>query len=205
MKVYKNFLTKQEIGQLINYKNSQPISSTKYTETGEIKALHTNINYDKDGVVKNILHEKLDQIFAGYSVDTGSFLESITPYGLHVDTNRYHAKTVGSTRLKKINHSQTLLIPLDENLNFETIIFDHHTQELDKEKLKKLPNIQQDLKFDCDHLSNLDSEIIKKIKIVGIYKWQKGDLLAWPREQLHCSNNFRKYANSKQALVIFID
>ena len=55
-------------------------------------------------------------------------------------------------------------------------------------------------------LNHIDQDLLKKISIDSVYKWEKGKMIAWHRNYLHTSDNFKNTGMKKKlALVIFLN
>lgn len=206
MKIYNNFLSHIDLKIITDYKNLQPISVKKFLQDGNLKAVHRNLSFDIDNTMRDILFPKIKNIFPNFKIDTGSFLESHVPYSLHIDTNKFHAKS-GATVIKNKKYNISLLLPLSENFGSKTVFFDYYCEMFNKEQvlndLKKFPNVEKNFLY--THVPEIDKEIIKKLRIEYIYEWKIGDCIVWPRDQLHMATSYTTSNKKKEAIVIFID
>ena len=185
----ESFLDDHEIEMLLKFYSTLP---KKLNAGGEKKAYTTGFPI-KTIPVKNFI-SRLKNVFGDFNVTVSMFLEEFIPWSVHSDYPKQDK-----------NPYYALLIPLDYN-NTHTIIFNElGIDENWKDKLSnesKYKYTDQQLKL----LSHIDSDLLKKLSIDKVCKWQKGKMIAWHRNYLHTSDNFPMGGlEQKTALVLFLN
>jgi hypothetical protein len=207
-----NFISIDEVDQLINYFKNQPYTATNYTEVdlkNVVKTKYKNSNYDqKNSLVYNILHDKINSIVGDHQMSHGSLLESHYPFQIHVDT----LEQFDTNNFYNLNQTDqylniALLISLNEHPSFNTVFFDLDTPKLvvpdnPPDELSLVSQLYPDLKF--DHHNPIQNAFIKQLTITDVYRWKAGSAVIWPRSQVHCSSNFYGHGLIKNALVLFL-
>ena len=187
-----SFLDEQELLGLSKYYQKLPKA---YNSGDEKKAYTTGFPW-ADLPMKKI-NDKVEQVFGKCNVGVSMFLEEFEPWGVHTDFLQ------GGDNVPYY----AVLIPLDfEDKPTHTIIFDQQATDSDwKEKLTNKthhPYTDKDLNL----LDHIDNDLLDKLSIDNTFKWEKGKLIAWHRNFLHTSDNFKATGmNRKIALVLFLN
>ena len=102
-----------------------------------------------------------------------------------------------------------VLIPLLEDPEFRTIVFDVHSQE-DLGMGEPLPEQYLTGKNDLDlgwftHMEESARSQIPKFSVDKIFNWKLGNMITWPRTKLHASTDFSKFGLCKKFVILWID
>lgn len=197
--IFENFLNTSNLKILYDYYKDRSYVETERGIKNKFLEYHitSDISYE-------LLHDSIEKILPGHAFDTGSYKESIAPYGLHVDSFDQHDK-IGAmlgldNRVDYTPYNAAVLIPLVEDKNFKTISFNifsnRNVTDYEKHKLT-VANI---LTLD-DVLHDTKARFLP---IDKVFTWRLGDAFVWPRNQLHMSNNFIRYNLTKKFLILFL-
>ena len=185
------FLDKQEVQALSKFYQTLPKTINSGSEN---KAYTTGFPW-ASMPIKSIKN-KLENVFSTVNVTVAMFLEEYIPWGVHTDYFKDDKSPF-----------YAVLIPLEfEDKDTHTIIFNEQATAKNW-KLKLTTDIgyeytEQQLSL----LNHIDQELLKKISIDSVYKWEKGKMIAWHRNYLHTSDNFKDTGMKKKiALVIFLN
>ena len=213
---YPNLLSSEETDQILSWLENRPYTKEKYApgpdSTDILHYRNKNIDFHlPDSVVRQIVFPKLSELLQvpDLTPTHSAFLESHYPFSLHVDTVKtFENKQFSSTNGQ--SNDRAVLIALNESVNFQTIFFDLHADDLDQ-YYEKIPNMIPDLPApmydnvnDLGHLPNKARNLLQHYGIdraEGV-TWKKGMALSWSRQQMHCSSNFYN-KGIKQALIMF--
>jgi len=189
-----SFLTYDEVDILLKFYSILP----KTLNYGNDKKAYTT-GFDLDTLDKTPIKNfktRLTNIIGQHKVTVSMFLEEFEPWTVHSDYHKADNKPY-----------YALLFPLDyENKDTHTITFNELGIEEDYKK-----NLLEESGYDYDQkqlrlLSHVDQQLLKKLTIDKIFKWQKGNMIAWHRSLLHCSDNFLLDGPQKKtALVLFLN
>ena len=187
-----SFLNEREVVELTKYYQKLPKT---YNSGSEKKAYTTGFPWQDLPMKK--LKNRLEDLFGDFKVGTSMFLEEFSPWGVHTDFYQGEDKVP----------YYAVLIPLDhEDKSTHTIIFQQEATNRDwKENLKEnTGHVYSDNELEL--LSHIDKDLLEKLSIDKILKWEKGKLIAWHRNFLHTSDNFtRTGMNKKTAMVLFLN
>ena len=187
----ESFLDIREIELLLKFQETLP----KTLNSGATKKAYTTGFPIETIPIKNFI-PRLKNVFGDFNVTVSMFLEEFIPWVVHSDYSNTDKKPY-----------YALLIPLDcENKNTHTVIFNElGIDDNWKDKLIDQSGYEysdQQLKL----LSHIDKDRLRKLSVDNVYKWQKGNLIAWHRKFLHTSDNFHiDNLKKKTALVLFIN
>jgi hypothetical protein len=187
-----SFLSHDEVKLLLKFYSILP----KTLNYGSEKKAYTT-GFDLDDLDKTPIKNfktRLTNVFGQHKVTVSMFLEEFDPWTVHSD---YHKADK--------NPYFAVLIPLAYDNDTHTIIFNESgVKEQWKENL-----IDTGFAYEPNHLrllSHVDEEILTKLSIKKIYKWNKGNMIAWHRSLLHASDNFPVNGTKKKtALVLFLN
>jgi len=156
--------------------------------------------YDPTDVLGTILKPKLDQLFENYHVAEVVYQELHLPWDIHCDHNRDNCHG---------RPWQSVLIPF-ENLDCSTVIFEqtwagNHFWQY-KQTAEKVSE-PVDLDFWNNRLDHCWPEDREFLTLKYVSKgWSRGNLLSFPRNQLHSSDNFhRRISHPKTFLQVLLD
>ena len=186
-----SFIDSDEIEILKKFYGALP---KRLNDGGEKKAYTTGFPYNTLPLKK--LKAKLTDVFGDFTVTVAMFLEEYKPWNVHTD---YHK---GDS-----DPYYAILIPLDyEDKNTHTIIFNEIATDKDwKTKLqtkKNYPYSEAEYKL----LAHVDKNLLEKLTIDKVCKWEKGKLIPWHRKLAHPSDNFiQDNITRKIALVLFLN
>ena len=185
-----NFLDNDEL-QLI--KKLCDIIPNKENSGDEFKA-YTN-GFDFKFLPSTIKNKIQKQIGGGHSVTVSMILKEFDPWSIHTD---YSKKDV-------FKPSWALLIPIDFSNVTHTVVFPQKEKESFQQfkKNNKKTNYQY-TKTQLDLLSHISQDNLSYVSSPIFYQWKIGKLIAWKRDLLHTSDNFKtKKDDYKIALVAF--
>ena len=187
----ESFLSQEEVNMVLEFYNVLP----KHLNTGKTKKAYTT-GFDLEDIPVENFTARLKNVLGDFKVTTAMILEEFVPWSVHTDyfkpdTTPFYA----------------VLIPLDyKDKNTHTIIFDQLGNKKDWQE-----NLKEDLNYKYNSnesklLSHIDKDILNKLTVDKIYKWQKGNMIAWHRNYLHSSDNFVEGGlDRKIALVLFLN
>lgn len=215
---YPDFITREEGCQILECLRDKEYTKekTRVTYNGETLIVYKNKNLDlelEDGCVAKIITPKIMKL-VGRLPKSSALLESHHPFGLHVDTvTTFVNKDIDSEcdfpETNLFFDNLAFLIPLTEDKDQQTILFDFYSDDLDLDRPKdKLPYALPTPVYDGVHdLGNLDSEDRHllhhyNITVSDCFTWKIGHAFTWPRNQLHCAGKYFQ-SDLKQALVLF--
>ena len=185
------FLDKQEVQALSKFYQTLPKTINSGSEN---KAYTTGFPW-ASMPIKSIKN-KLENVFSTVNVTVAMFLEEYIPWGVHTDYFKDDKSPF-----------YAVLIPLEfEDKDTHTIIFNEQATSKDW-KFNLLTDIGYEYtEHELTLLNHIDQELLKKISIDSVYKWEKGKMIAWHRNYLHTSDNFKNTGMKKKlALVIFLN
>jgi len=186
-----SFLDEQELVALSKFYQTLP----KTINSGEEKKAYTTGFPWASMPIKSVKN-KLENVFSTVNVTVAMFLEEYIPWGVHTDYFKDDRTPF-----------YAVLIPLEfEDKDTHTIIFNEQATSKDW-KIKLLTDTGYEYtEHELDLLNHIDQELLKKISIDSAYKWEKGKMIAWHRNYLHTSDNFKDTGMKKKlALVIFLN
>ena len=186
-----DFMTEQEISTLLEFYTTLP----KTLNTGGDKKAWTTGFPIKSIPLRNF-KSRVKKVFGKCNITLSMFLEEFKPWTVHSDwfnqdNKPYYACLIPLEFGEKVTH---------------TVVFNELGVERNwREKLttdKKYNYTKKELEL----LSHVDPDILGKISVDKFYKWKKGELIAWHRKLLHCSDNFLVGGlEQKTALVMFLN
>ena len=152
---------------------------------------------------------KLAQTLGAHHFTGGHWMDSYSPFTLHVDTIASYADRDIPVYESDLHKNIGVLIPLSEHEHFQTIFFDYSLrsfadQDLDGIAQSDSPDLSAEFMQLVDHHDAACYEKIKKLKLDQVVNWKLGSVFCWPRDRLHCSSNFEKYNLHKQAVVLWL-
>ena len=209
-KVYKNVLDQKTIDAINRFFDSTiATESNEYLE-GAVECInkHTDVQDTNSFLGKILLPKIRKAVGKNIEIDMSSRKSSIIPYGTHTDS---HYRKGWENIPRFIGDDDTelhlsILIPLAQDPAFRTVtfnIFDFEyegmSSTLPSEWLTSYNNLDP-----LDFLHCVNPDDITKLPVDIDYTWSIGDIVVWPREQLHSSVDFRRYGkSSKEFIIIF--
>jgi len=209
-KIFNNVFSPDEISQLINFYSALPISNTRYYPNGELVRHMKNSEYNlQDQLPYKILNPKLRNILGDHCFTGGHWMDSYSPFRLHIDNISSYNQQGIPVFNSPLHQNIGVLIPLCEHQHFQTIFFDYLLDTFELNFLHKIyspsnSELSEEFMNLVDHHSSEECNRIKKFKLDCVLDWKIGSVLSWPRNQIHCSSNFKKYNLNKQAIVLWL-
>lgn len=160
---------------------------------GEVFHAYTN-GFDYN-VLPPSIKQKIEDQIGKHTATQCMILKEYDPWGIHTDYRKNDVNTPTWAILIPIefsNETHTVVFAETENISFENFKNNnskkHYTYT--EQQLGQLKHIShEDLQYVSEPIS---------------YKWEPGKLIAWKRNYLHCSDDFKKTKDSyKNALVVF--
>lgn len=142
---------------------------------------------EKGTDARNKLQKKLSQLLPGHQINFAAYVEQHKPNQLHYDS---YGGPFGIT----------CIIPLLEynGDTDQTLVFDHFSREgenlkslltkLQEEIKNSVPKFKHTHKYKLDHCSH--DSIINDTALIGVFPYRQGNMVAFDRRLLHCSNNW---------------
>ena len=186
-----SFFDTKEIDALLAYYKTLP----KTLNSGDEKKAYTT-GFPWQDLPINAIKNKIQKKFPDSNITVSMFLEEFIPWTVHTDYFKND---------KVPNYA--LLFPLEyENKDTHTIIFHQQATTKDwKTKLDKSTGYTYTVE-QKRLLDHIDKDLLSKLSIDKVYKWQKGKMIAWHRKFLHTSDNFANSGmKNKIALVLFMN
>jgi hypothetical protein len=207
---YSNVLAPDEITQLIDYFNSKEYSKENYKDTVHGHLLRYRNKHSEyeiaDSAVRSILYPKVLSIIGEHGIDGGMLLESHYPFGLHIDSwtddifpgKKMHVKN-------QLFANKSIMFPLVSSKKFNTVFFDYYSDTiLDFPNEGNCQNTDFFINnIDLSHFTQSQRNFVADKSISGVFEWEAGSVVVWPRNQLHCSGNFYNSGLIKTAIILF--
>lgn len=164
----------------------------KKNSGNEFKA-HTN-GFEFD-LLPSTLKNKIQTLIGKHTASVTMILKEYTPWVIHTD---YPKNDV-------FKPSWAILIPLDFSNDTHTVIFPQKEKNSFQEyKQKNKKTNYQYNQTELTLLSHIPHDDLNYVSDPIFYKWQIGKLIAWKRDLLHTSDNFKHQNDDyKIALVAF--
>jgi len=201
--IFENVFSLEEINLLRQDQHTRPNS-----QSGDSN-LVKNIDYHKPySRAYKIIKPKLDKIIGpDHQFTNGCYREATKPYATHIDNYAFHAPFYSFEGAKK--YSCAVLIPLLEDPEFRTIVFDVHSHE-DLGMGQPLPEKFLTGHNDLDpawfsHIEEPARSQISKFTVDKVFNWKLGNMITWSRTQLHASTDFSKFGLCKKFVILWID
>jgi len=209
-KIFDNVFTTLEIDQLIDFYSTLPITNTRHYPNGELVRQMKNSEYNlSDQVPYKILKSKLTSVLGEHCFTGGHWMDSYSPFRLHIDNISSYDKQGIPVFESPLHQNIGVLIPLCEHKHFQTIFFDYMLDTFEHDFSNEVytpgdTELSPEFMELVDHHTAEECNHIKKFKLNCVLDWKIGSVLTWPRNQLHCSSNFKKYNLNKQAIVLWL-
>lgn len=203
--IHTDVFTLEEINLLRQDQNSRAVA-VRETNTN---VHNKNLDYHlPNSIVHKIVKPKLDRLFGtDHEFSTGAYKEAWTPYATHVDNWDFHRHHYSFTDNKQ-KYNCAVLIPLSEDPEFRTVIFDAHSDAdlgMGQPLPEKFLTSSNDLNLNWfTHIKEPTRQQIPKLALDKVFNWKIGNLVIWARSALHCSSDFAKFGLCKRFIVIFI-
>lgn len=185
-----SFLTDIEVNTLLKFYGT----FEKQLNSGDNKMAYTSGFKIANTPVKDF-QSRLHNIFGEFNVTVSMFLEEFDPWSVHTDFLKADKKPYFA-----------VLIPLEYDNDTHTVVFNEVGTS---NEWKQTLGEKTGFSYDQDHLkllSHVDRNLLTKLSIRKIYKWKKGNIIAWHRSLLHSSDNFKINGTEKKtALVLFLN
>lgn len=202
-KVYKNFIPRNLINNIVEYYDQQPALLT------ETNIINKNLEYHlPENFIFKELNPYMNQILGpDHEFSTGAYKSSSKPYIIHVDSRSQHDAYPDCISFDRgiIRQNKAVLIPLVEGPMFRTITFKNWSNfNPTREDITNAMSIEKNqlIAEDFDHDRLFDG--INYLSVDMDYQWHIGDILIWDRNQWHISSNFWKYQVKKTFLILFM-
>jgi hypothetical protein len=209
--VFSNVFDPTEINTLIEFYDELPISNVRYHDDGEIFRTMKHSQYNlQEQAAYQILHPKISAVLGPHQFSGGHYMDSHLPFQLHVDSISAYEHRDVEIFDAPAQQNRGVLIPLSENTHFHTMFFEHYTDRFDMPDLEHMlaetpaPDLIEPWVELMDHHDRRWCDLISRLTLDCVAEWHIGDVISWPRNQLHCSSNFAKHGLTKQAIVIWI-
>jgi hypothetical protein len=209
--VFTNVFDAAELQCLIEFYDSMPIINSRHDEHDRVIRHMKNSQYNlEDTDPYKILHPKLQAILGQHEFSGGHYMDSHLPFKLHVDSISAYEHNGVKIFDAPAQQNKGVLIPLIQGPHFHTIFFEHYLDRFVFDDLENMlcntvpPSQDPDWFGLMDHHSPDWFNCIRRLTIDRVVNWQLGDVICWPRNQVHCSSNFSKHGLTKQAIVLWI-
>lgn len=210
-RIYKDILDQKTIDAINYFFDNKVITErTEYREDNVICIdKETNIQ-DTNSFLGKILLPKIKKATGeNVEIDMSSRKTGIIPYGPHTDS--HYLKTWERDDIPRFigNDKPSLhlaiLIPLTQGPAFRTVTFNIFDFEYERDSALPAEWLTSSNNLDpLDFSHCVNSDDITKLPVDIDYTWSVGDIFVWPREQLHCGVDFRRYGkSSKEFIIIF--
>lgn len=187
----ENFITEQEISVLLKFYATLP----KTLNTGRDKNAWTTGFPIKSIPLKNF-KSRVQKVFGKCNFTVSMFLQEFKPWIVHSDWFKQDNKPY-----------YAFLVPLEFGDKVtHTIVFNELGVHVDWRQKLTEDKGHDYTKKELELLSHESADMLRKISVDKFYKWNKGELIAWHRKLLHCSDNFAVGGlEQKTALVVFLN
>lgn len=200
--VFDSVFTVDEINQLRMDQHQRPIAGS--VNNIQDKCLDYQLPMS---VAHRIIKPKLDSLIGpDHEFSTGCYKDAWAPYRTHIDNTEFQTNNYKFGVTKRYNLS--VLIPLVEDPEFRTVLFDVHSNEnlgmgqpLPEKYLTSNNNL--DLAW-FSHMNGVALEQIPRIPLDSVWQWKLGSFIVWSRTQLHSSTDFSKFGLCKKFVIIFL-
>jgi hypothetical protein len=176
-------------------------------DRNQVKHLDYNL---PDSVACQVIRPKLNDIIdPDHRFTNGCYREARYPYATHIDNYDFHQPFYSFEAERK--HSCAVLIPLIEDPEFRTVLFDLHSNQ-DLGIGRPLPDdlVCKQKSNDLDpawfsHISEPARGQLQYVPVDKVFEWRLGSMVTWPRTQLHASTDFSRFGLCKRFAILFID
>jgi len=186
-----NFITEQEISTLLKFYSTLP----KTINSGRYKNAWTT-GFPIESIPLKNFKARVEKVFGKCNVTVSMFLQEFKPWSVHTDWFKQDNKPY-----------YAFLVPLEfGGKTTHTVVFNELGVDEDwEEKLTTDKNYKY-TKSELELLSHDRPDRLRKVSVDKFYKWNMGELIAWHRKLLHCSDNFVVGGlEQKTALVVFLN
>jgi len=179
-----------------------------------VEKLHGVVNYK---FPKKEAQFILDYLKIEGTITGGNFFETPNPFQIHTDTGK-------ADELKDLKPYLNIVIPLVEQEDFNTVIFDqswngdashfmvgsvynywpdpvYNLRKTDYSGVENLCNLPFDEDDYLNYLTHLPYETVQGLSIKEVVPWKVGQVLMFDSTLLHCSSNF---TGIKKGLTILV-
>lgn len=191
--VYDDVFTVEEIDQLREFYDAQPVAYTNESTGNQAK----NLDYHIPGSTAfRIVRPKLNKLLGNdHNFLIGAYHECHSPFQTHIDNAKYTEQWNSFNVQRK--HERLFLIPLMEGPNLNTIMFDQFSEE-DVGMGQLLPQewTKEANDLDLNELTHIDKaarDQLQYIPVDQVINWKKGRMFSWNINQLHASTNFKQH------------
>ena len=142
------------------------------------------------------IRQKIQEKIGENTVTVSMILKEYHPWNIHSD---YPGKS------DKYQPSWAVLIPISFSRETHTVVF----PQKEKISFRNYKNLNKETNYHYTQqqiklLSHISESDLNYVSDPVFYKWQPGKLIAWKRDRLHTSDNFKiQKDDHKVALVIF--
>jgi hypothetical protein len=218
-KTFANFISQDEL-KLLN----SMIKRIEYPEIGKTSKYAGASYEDKQGqVLKEIFHDKLNNIIGEHALDFFAWQEAINPWKIHADIRWYSDKIPYKVVLVPID----VVSDNDDWVDTYTITFKQRNYlegNRNTNHGEKGNSDQTSWKRPCDkpgvhnlikghkisleehqkYFSHMPYNFLEGLEIDNLFKWTPGSCVVWDQNQLHCADNFIKNGiRTKLSLIFF--
>lgn len=142
---------------------------------------------EKGTDARNRLQKKISQLLPNHQINFAAYVEQHKPNQLHYD--KYGGP-----------FGVTCIIPLLEynGDTDQTLVFNHSSREgedtksilirLHEEIKNSVPKFKHTYKYKLDHCGN--ESIINATELIGVFPYKQGNMVAFDKRLLHCSNDW---------------
>jgi len=197
--VIHNAITQKQVQDLRDFYNNREVDAHTPNFSNN-KNLEYHIEED---ISFSIFNPVFKELLGEHEFDTGSFKESLQPYGIHTDSRRKHEALDIMLFGGDAKHNLAIICPFDTSEHLKTLVFkhqdDHNPEELNNyDHVNLIEN-----KLDIADYQHCDP-IVKQLEVDLEYTWNAGDLLMFQRDQWHCSNFFKRQTETKNFVIFFM-
>ena len=186
-----SFLDEHELSALLGYYKTLP----QTINSGDDKKAFTT-GFPWDDLPFETIKTKLKKVFPDSNVTVSMFLEEFIPWKVHTD---YFKED-------KVPH-YAVLVPLDfEDKSTHTVVFNEVGIDKDWRGQLTQKSLYQYTEDQTKILNHIEQDMLDRLSVGQIHKWEKGKMIAWHRNFLHSSDNFENAGiKRKIALVLFLN
>ena len=186
-----SFLDEHELSALLGYYKTLP----QTINSGDDKKAFTT-GFPWDDLPFETIKTKLRKVFPNSNVTVCMFLEEFIPWKVHTD---YFKED-------KVPH-YAVLVPLDfEDKSTHTVVFNEVGIDKDWRGQLTQKSLYQYTEHQTKILNHIEQDMLDRLSVGQIHKWEKGKMIAWHRNFRHSSDNFENAGiKRKSALVLFVN
>jgi len=216
----ENFLSKEELEQIILFYDQLPYSNEYSSHHAKRKLMH--YHHEHMTFMKDIMEEKFKKYFPNHVISGATFTNWNQHVELHTDgwqPNEDKSSMLGHAVLIPLRieplHEKTSTIIFDQYLDGHSVTLkkwesdskwniSEFVENSDPRILNKI-NDKFDKEFYTKYLKHIQYELLEGFSIDARHEWKIGNAIVWKRKHFHTSEEFNPKLSSKLHMIFFVN